>query len=339
MATALNNGHRWGGYLISGIAVSGLAYFIDWAELAAAFRSADPAPLAFAAAVLLACYLAFALRWRALLSAGDHLPLGAVFAAMMAGYMANLLFPLRPGDVLRAMLVDRQFQYGKLKALTSVGLERVFDLGVLCAFGFVSLAWVPAVFEVRLQEILWTTLVLVVTAVALVSAVLFLGRPERPGPAPGAVFVHRIRHGVWRVRSALVALAGNSPMLAARVLLIVALSILGWSCFAAAMVACVSAFSPGMTYGAGLVLMVVTNLGAAIPSSPAGLGVYHALAVMTLVTFGVSSADALAIAIVSHGLAVVIQGTLGIAALAWGGAGGWRRLQVARDESSVNARF
>lgn len=337
MPTALNNRRRWGGYLISGIAVCGLAYFVDWAELAAAFRSADPAPLAFAAVVLLACYLAFALRWRALLSTGDRLPLGPVFAAMMAGYMANLLFPLRPGDVLRAMLVDRQFQYGKLKALTSVGLERVFDLGVLCAFGFVSLAWVPAVFEVRLQEILWTTLVLVAIVVALVSAVLVFGRPA--GPAPGAVLLHRIRHGVWRVRSALVALAGNSPRLAARVLLIVALSILGWGCFAAAMVACVSAFSPGMTYGAGLVLMVVTNLGAAIPSSPAGLGVYHALAVMTLVTFGVSSADALAIAIVSHGLAVVIQGALGISALAWGGAGAWRRLQVARDESSANARF
>lgn len=103
------------------------------------------------------------------------------------------------------------------------------------------------------------------------------------------------------------------------------------------MIFCVSAFSPGTVYGAGLVLTVVTNLGTAIPSSPAGLGVYHALAVTTLVTFRISVVDALAIAIVSHGLAVMIQGGLGVAALALGRAGDWRILRVVRDESATDA--
>lgn len=89
--------------------------------------------------LLLACYLGFALRWRTLLSERADLPLRAVFSALMTSYLANLLFPLRPGDILRALLIDRQFGYGKLKALTSVGLERVFDLAVLCGLGLTSL--------------------------------------------------------------------------------------------------------------------------------------------------------------------------------------------------------
>lgn len=326
---------RWIGYGVSAVAVGVLASLVDWSELGAAFGAARPAPLALATALLLACYLAFALRWRALLGGPRALPLGAVFGALMTGYLANLLFPLRPGDLLRALLIDRRFAYGKLKALTSVGLERVFDLGTLCALGFAALAWVPEAFMVRLRDILGTTLALVGVAVLLVTALVVLGRA--PGATQGpATLARRVRGGLWRVRTALLALAGDSRGLPLRLVTVTALSLLGWGCFVAAMIACVAAFAPGTVQGAGLVLTVVTNLGAAIPSSPAGVGVYHALAVMTLMAFGVPAADALATAIVSHGLAVVTQAGLGLAALA--SAGGWRTLQEARCAGVAGAR-
>lgn len=329
MSIGTSKGRRRIGWLISAVAIAALTLYVDWAELAAAFSRADPVPVVTASVFLLACYLAFALRWRTLLTDRTVLPLGPVFAALMTGYMANLLFPLRPGDILRGLLIDRQFGYGKVKALTSVGLERLFDLGTLCVFGLASLALVPRV--AGLREILGTTLALVAVAVLGLTALIVLGGPTPRSRGLDASLRDKARAAIGRLREALRELAGDSQRIGRRVLSVIGLSVLGWACFAAAMVACVSAFSSQTPYEAGLVLTVVTNLGAAIPSSPAGVGVYHALAVMTLAAFGIGAGDALAIAIVSHALAVATQAGLGAGALAWAGTKGWRALREARE--------
>ena len=62
-------------------------------------------------------------------------------------------------------------------------------------------------------------------------------------------------------------------------------------------------------------MMVVTNLGSAIPSSPASIGVYEALAIIAL-SPQVTTSLALVIASVSHAIAVMVQFSFGLLAMA-----------------------
>lgn len=321
------------GYLIAAGAIGALAYYVDWAALAGAFGKAELAPLASAAIGVLACYLFFAWRWRTLLTDRGDLPYGPVFAALMTGYLANVLFPLRPGDFLRALLIDRQFGYGKVKALTSVGLERIFDLSALCLLGFFSLTLIPDSVLARMTNVLVATLALVATLVLGLTALVVLGGRLLQPRGSARTLIGKALALIGHLRVSLLELAGGASGFAPRVVRVCILSMLGWACVVAAMVACVYAFAPETTYGAALVMTVVTNLGTAIPGAPAGVGVYHGLVVMTLVTFGISTADALAIAIVSHGLTVGAQAGLGVGALLWSGTSGWRTLQEAREDA------
>ena len=79
---------------------------------------------------------------------------------------------------------------------------------------------------------------------------------------------------------------------------------------------CVAAFGVAPAVAAGLLLMVVTNLGSAIPSSPGSIGVYHALGVLALSTWNVGLDLALSVATVSHALVVSVQLLLGLLAIA-----------------------
>ena len=56
---------------------------------------------------------------------------------------------------------------------------------------------------------------------------------------------------------------------------------------------------------APLFVIMVVNLGKALPSTPGAIGVAHAMYVLALAAFGVPREEALAFAIIAHGLGYV----------------------------------
>jgi uncharacterized membrane protein YbhN (UPF0104 family) len=75
------------------------------------------------------------------------------------------------------------------------------------------------------------------------------------------------------------------------------------------------ALNLGLNLAAALFVVVLTNTGQAVPSSPGYVGVYHAAATFALTTFGVDPATAVGTALVTHAFtygSLVLLGTIAL---------------------------
>jgi glycosyltransferase 2 family protein len=103
------------------------------------------ARLPWVAAAVAASVLAIVLRaqrWRLLLRPVAAVPLGASFSATAIGFAASSVLPLRLGEVIRPALLARRVGFGVAPALSSVVLERLFDmLFVILCFLALSLIY------------------------------------------------------------------------------------------------------------------------------------------------------------------------------------------------------
>jgi hypothetical protein len=96
---------------------------------------------AIVAASLAALYIR-ARRWRVLLRPLGDVPFYPVLSATAIGFGAGTVLPLRLGEIVRPALLGRQVGIGLSAALSSVVLERLFDmLLVIGCFLGVSLAY------------------------------------------------------------------------------------------------------------------------------------------------------------------------------------------------------
>jgi uncharacterized protein (TIRG00374 family) len=168
--------------LVLGLAVSAACLaFAGWKfvadpaareQLALAFQRADYSTLPAIWGVLFLFYWLKAWRWALLLSpVGKYAPLRELFPILMIGFSVNNLVPGHMGDVLRAALFPTHQGTSKTAALSTVILERVFDIiAILCYLG-VGLIFVEGLSdEIRNKAYLFGGLALV----ALLGAVAYL---------------------------------------------------------------------------------------------------------------------------------------------------------------------
>ncbi|MFW6162476.1 MAG: lysylphosphatidylglycerol synthase domain-containing protein, partial [Planctomycetota bacterium] len=91
-----------------------------------------------------------------------------------------------------------------------------------------------------------------------------------------------------------------------------------WALAAATNALVFLALGLSLPLAAALLVLTLLHVGTAPPSSPARVGVFHALVVVALEPFGVTRSAALACAAVLHLVVYAPQLVLGAAALAWG---------------------
>jgi uncharacterized protein (TIRG00374 family) len=233
-------------------------------------------------------------RWSYLFPPGP--PPASLFNAVMIGYMANNLLPLRAGEVVRAYVVIRRGQRFWTTVTTMV-VERVLDglaIGLILASLFLLIP-IP-------RELEWAALAFLSVDLALIA---FLGA--------FALAPARCK-GLARV------LTGGRPALAARADRLLdtfdaglagvraprhVAPLLGWSCLI--WLALVASIWTGFQ-AARLDLPVVAawttlgflGLGVSLPSSPGFVGVIQAAVVTALRLFGVPYDDALSFSLLFH---------------------------------------
>jgi uncharacterized protein (TIRG00374 family) len=116
-----------------GIAVSLACLYLatrgtDWALVGAALAHAHPV---WVAAEVAACMLAITVRsqrWRVMLRPVANVDLYSTMSSTAIGFAATSTLPLRIGEVVRPALLARRVGIGLSAALSSVVLERIFDL-------------------------------------------------------------------------------------------------------------------------------------------------------------------------------------------------------------------
>ncbi len=286
---------------------------VHWLESWSAMLHSDGRLLALGLVWGLLVYLLFAVRWRVLLRREGGLPLDKAFAYLMLGYFANIILPLRLGDVVRAVLAGRGRKISVSLVLGSVVLERLLDLTVIILLALALSQVVP------LTPVLRSSLLLMgsVTLFALLFLALLTFYQEKLAVLAEALPGFIPRRPLEYVLGLMTRFAQGGETLRnpTQLLEVLGLSVLSWVCAGAWTICYVAAFHQSVPWYAGLFVLVLVNLGGAIPSSPGAVGVYHWLAMQALSLWVTDANVRAAYALTTHALNILLIISLGIWAL------------------------
>jgi uncharacterized protein (TIRG00374 family) len=299
---------RWlPGLVISGIAIFLLIRFSNWSEVIQA-ASLINLILLIPALVFFLISLGFrALAWRVLLQ--GRAGYGRVILTLNEGYLLNNIFPFRLGELGRAFLMSQATDMSGFFVLSTIVIERAYDLAIAAGL---LLATLPFVFGIETgQTIAFSVLVIVLsglfTMFLLARHRLWVkAKLDNFGQSRFA-FRDRILPRIDSLLAGLGALAKLDQFL-----LSVLLMVISWFFGGLELYFITTSFGvPAEFWWIGFILGVI-SLGIALPSAPAGLGVYEVAMVGAFSLLGVQTSVALAIALVTHFIHISFTGFIGM---------------------------
>jgi len=267
-------------FLLLGIGVSlgCLAWSMretNLAELKQAFANANYLTLPAMLALLFAFYWLKAIRWKWLLAPVRQFTTRELFAPVMSGFAANNILPAHLGEFVRVFFVRHRYGVPVSTVLSTVVLERIFDvLAILALFG-IGLAYTdgmpPA--QQRAAEIVGAGSAVVVLAVViyLIWTEAFIWFTEQCFgffPFLPAFLTRGIVDMLRKGADGLMALKS-----AKAIILISLNSMVQWLINGMIAWIALRSFQIDVTPAAGLIVTGVTALGVTIPSTPGYFGV------------------------------------------------------------------
>jgi hypothetical protein len=262
-----------------------------------------------------------ALRWRHLTNPIKPIPASTLFRAVAVGFMANNIFPLRMGEVIRSMYLSREVGARTSAVFGTVILERVIDTIMVIALASLGLAIRGAGSDGYLAQ---GAILLIPVALAPMAGLVWIRiAPDqvvsvaawclRPFPEKFGNFVTK---ALGRFSEGLGALKGGIHLF-----WIGFHSIVIWLVFSTIPILA-GFWSLGIDMGsftetlvASWITLAAVGMAVAIPSAPGFFGTYHAACKLALAPFGVSPEDAVALGTLFHGVFWVTLTLLGFAVL------------------------
>jgi uncharacterized protein (TIRG00374 family) len=240
--------------------------------------------LVLAVVICLLAWLLRGLRYKVILS-GIGIRCSFLFSTgcIFISQTANLIVPARLGDLVRVFILKQQYGGGVSEGISSIVVERVFDIVMVALLGAVSLLFV---FNVP-DEFFW---LIILTLVLGAGFFIFLSISDR--------FVSKNRYiGI------LLAMLDQIRQVSLSVKSIFALStssIVIWllDVFVCLLVAMM--FGVSIPFAVVTLAIVVGNLVKAIPLTPGGVGTYELAVAAILTASGVEPAVATLIAVIDH---------------------------------------
>lgn len=293
------------GLVISGLALAAVVSWAGWKPALAALQQIEPLYLLLAICVFLLSMLARAVAWWLLLT--RSVSLGRTLATLNEGYLLNNLLPWRLGELGRAVLLGRQPGMSTLRVLSTIVIERTYDIILGTTL---LLAMLPVV--LRLD---WASRAAAIWGGAVLLALFMLWLlVHHAGAIEGWMGRHLPNPQTWQSRwrglySGLAAL--KSPALLIGSFSAMALS---WVLAGVDYWLVLRSLHPAPGWSWAYLMLAATALGGAVPAAPGSIGVFEAASVAALSAFDVAPGTALAAALVLH--AMVYTLTVGIGAVA-----------------------
>jgi len=317
----------WFGSLLSLAALAWLIVTTDWAEAWTALVQANYWLVLAAAGLVLLTIPMRTGRWRLMFPPMSRPPFGRLTTIMLIGQAINLFVPMRLGDIVRSTLVETEtaaFVLGTQMLRIALDLLILAGLVVVLLFQVSLPVWWRGPGEVLLvtSAMAFLGLAGLVAGRRLIARFLSWLRPRWPFPRS-----RRLLDLATEFLRSLDVFA--SPVL---LLVLVAWSAVIWAFYVAVNYVLLQAVGVpaesdlATAWLASMFLLVVLQLGIAVPSSPGRVGVYHYLTVQALGVFGIEQATAVTYAILLHVITVIIPTILG-ALLAWQSGIGLRPTQ------------
>jgi uncharacterized protein (TIRG00374 family) len=262
-----------------------------------------------------------AMRWRHLTDPVQPIGIRPLFRATAVGFMANNIFPLRVGEVIRPWFLGREVGAPSAALFGTVILERVIDTIMVIALATTAIALRGAGGDGILARVavglipvaIAPLIVLVVLRVAPDTAIGVARWFLRPFPARFGSYVIDV---LDRFGDGLGALTGG-----AHLFWIGFHSIVIW--FVASTLPMLAGFwalgidfgSPFETLVAAWITLAAVGMAVAIPSAPGFFGTYHAACKLALEPLGVAPEVAVALGTLLHGVFWITLTLLGFAVL------------------------
>lgn len=272
---------------------------VDWNQAAAALAAAHYAYVVPILVITVWVLYIRAQRWRILLRPVGTPAMRTLVDATNIGFMANMVLPLRIGEVIRPVLVSRKEREPLSGILATIVLERIFDMfTILFLFG-ISASAVAVSEEVRQWGYRLFALAIVVGAgVALVRwqeqlALRLLTLVLRPLPAHLREPVDHFFRGFVQALEVV-----DSPL--------TFVQLLGWSLYLWLVISAVYlmgllAFDlPAPLIVGSVAVTAIVAIAVSAPSAPGYIGAFQVGCTLSLAIFGVSKSDAFAYSIVMH---------------------------------------
>ncbi len=257
-------------------------------------------PLLLLAAVwFFASVIVIAMRWQYLLRGTKLVSLKTLFELVSISYMGNNVYPLRGGEMLRIVLLQRSDKIPLIKSGVVVILERIFDGIVMLTFVVVAIS----LLDIQSPEL--QAIADFGTPLFILALLVFFGLAFRPNLLRRVVlFFSRLLPG--RVREIVLSLSEDvivaleslrSPADLAKT---VVASYVSWILEATVYWMVAYAFNLHTPFAAMLLVIGVINLAGLIPASPGGFGIFEYMTVLALGAIGYEKTQVTAFAVVAH---------------------------------------
>jgi len=313
---------RWlPGVFVSGVLLVVVFRVANWEDLGDAFQYIKYPYILAALALTLASLVTKSMAWRTLL---DNAPtFWQTFFIVNEGYFLNNILPLRAGEVGRAIFMGQSSKKGALHVISTIVIERAFDVAMAAALLLATLPLTLGMAEAKSAAV--TTIILVIAGFGILFLMARYNQQVKE-------LVNRIGSRwafvqKWIVPRIDALLDGlkvlNRP---SQFFIAVMWSLLTWVFWVSIYYVMLLSIAPGAPLWWGAFVDSFLAMGMAIPSAPAGLGVFEASIVFALSLLKVDASKALAYAITLHFMQFVITAIFGL-------------IGLIREGRSINALF
>jgi uncharacterized protein (TIRG00374 family) len=267
---------------------------IDHRQFAETIKRADIVyaflPLMFILSSISLC----SLRWMRVVGYNTRFP--DAFMALLIGLFINNVLPARIGEVARGYALSKRIGVPFTYAVSTVFIDRVFDLLglLLITFVFFPGQALPAYVSKALY-------VLVAIFTACVAALFLISQEKVALKITGYFqkhhkpFLNKLAKRIFEIHENLRRI--RTP---GKLSLFVIITVANWFSMAMALYFSLKTFGISLPFVYVPFICAILQMGLAVPSSPGYIGVYEFLLVTLLGIFGVPKYEAFAVAIFFH---------------------------------------
>ena len=294
------------GLLISVIALSILFSIIDIKDVIKAAKLIEFKFLLFAIVVTLFSLVTKSYVWRSILNV--KVSIKDTFFIVAQGYFLNNILPLKAGELGRAVLMNQKTGKGVMYMFSSIVIERAIDVGFAAGLFLVTL---PLTTQMDANKS-FATIMLCAVLIGFV-ALFFISRYHEKISSWIEKVLQRWEWGFRVLFPKIESFLDGFQVIThpLQFLKVLFWSTVTWASWVMLYYVVLLAIAPHAPFWWGAFINGLLALGAAVPSAPAGLGVYEASMVGALSILNVDQSLALAYAISMHFIQIVITGIFG----------------------------
>jgi hypothetical protein len=268
------------------IAIGIIAYmlFRVWDDLFIALKNIIPVYLAVGMVICLSAWWLRGWRYHIILKNLNYrVSITVSTACIFVSQMVNLIVPARLGDFVRVFILKHEYHTTYSEGVSSLVVERVFDIFTVALLGAVAVFFV-----LNVPPWFYTVIVLpLITGVIFFVFLLFNRKfsSENRYIAIVLTLLHEIKRASLSLKA--VVLLGCS-------------SVVIWLLDVLVCIAVVMMFQQQIPFAVIVLAIVIGNLVKAVPLTPGGVGTYEISLAITFGLAGVDPAVATLIAVIDH---------------------------------------